>query len=241
MRYMPCFLIIFLKSTTSISRSIYKITCAKFRRIEDTIIAENQQWWDKFFVQQYSKYKISPRGLRNTKTCSFLCADLTHEWANISEFCTQKWIEIVAKQRDIQYQSLLSKITDLISSLQIQTPSLPISWLKKLKLNTKFQEDTLLGTKLHKIRRDFDYNTDRVFCWKKRCFSNPNVSNSNDASLGMVGPTPLMECVPRPTIGPYPNTIRPLMNNHVHHLLFTRSKARLAQTGDNILTPPSFC
>lgn len=65
--------------TTSIPRSTYKLICARFRKIEDLIVSANQQWWDKFFLQQYSKYKISPRGLRITKTCSFLSAALTSE------------------------------------------------------------------------------------------------------------------------------------------------------------------
>lgn len=102
--------------------------------------------------------------------------------------------------------------------------------MKKLKLNTK---DTLLGTKLQKIRRDFDdYNTDRIFCWKKRWSVNPNIPDPNNIPLDRdrpIGPTPLMECVPRPTIRPYAQTICPLMTNR---FLLTRSKAPLALIGN---------
>lgn len=76
------------------------------------------------------------------------------------------------------------------------------------------------------------------FVGKKCRFSNSNASNPNDVSSGWVGPngpTPLMECIPRPTIGSLPNTICTLINNYGHNPPFTRSKACRARTGDNTL------
>lgn len=112
--------------STSIPRTSYRLTCAKFREIEDNINAANQQWWDKFFLDLYLTYKITPRGLRNLKVCSFFSADLSKEWSAISEFCMQKWIELIIKQHDTLYNSLLSKITDLIKALKsIRSPFPP--------------------------------------------------------------------------------------------------------------------
>lgn len=82
--------------------------------------------------------------------------ELAQEWSTISKFCTQKWMEIIIKQRDIQYNILLSKVTDLIHNLKSHITSLPTSWYRKRKLNTMFQEDCLIKTKLQKIRRYFD-------------------------------------------------------------------------------------
>lgn len=192
--------------SANIPRLEYRHICAKFRKIEDTINNINQQWWDKFFLELYLNYKISPRGLRNQKTCSFLGADLAAEWSTISEFCTQKWMEIIIKQRDTLFNSLSSKLTNLIDELRSYITPLPTSWYKKLKLNTKYQEDCLIKCKLQKIRRDFDdYNSNRIHCWKKprRNTHPPKVNNHPNLHTpsGQENhtPVPLMECVPRPT------------------------------------------
>lgn len=224
----------YFNSSTSVPRSTYKFICAKFRNIEDNINAANQQWWDKFFLDQYSKYKISPRGLRNTKTCSFLNTSLSQEWDSISEFCTQKWIIIVSKQREYQYAHFRSKIVDLIYSLKTAITSLPISWLRKLKLNTKFQEDLLLGSKLQKIRRDFDdYNTNRVFSWKKHRSPNHEITTSHElvySDTGISDVRPLMDCTPKPTadiLAKYPGYVRRV---HGQSRLFTRPSLRKIHT-----------
>lgn len=37
----------------TINQASYGKFCAMFRKIEDTIISLNHQWWDKFFLQRY--------------------------------------------------------------------------------------------------------------------------------------------------------------------------------------------
>lgn len=134
--YIP-FLADFFSSSQSVPFPSYKHLYEQFRKIEDLFNAPNFQWWDKFFLQKYLQYKISPRGFRHIKTCSFLSPSLILEWANISEFCTKKWIEIIIQQSDITFSDLLSKIQTLLGSL-IQKPlHLPINYVQQIQ--TQYQ------------------------------------------------------------------------------------------------------
>lgn len=118
----------------------------------------------RFFLDLYLTSKITPRGLRNLKPCTFLGSELTKEWSAIAEFCTQKWMEILIKQRDTRYNILLSRIPDLIEALKSEITSLPTSWLRRIKLNTKFHEDCLIKTKLQKIYVEILMTTTPIGC-----------------------------------------------------------------------------
>lgn len=81
--------------------------CGKFKQLERLIHTTNQQWWDKFFLQQYTSTQISPRGLRIMKECPiFLDDDNTKEWSNLSKFCTAKWMEILISHRNNTFDKL---------------------------------------------------------------------------------------------------------------------------------------
>lgn len=122
-----------------------------------------------FFLEQYLLHKITPRGLRVLKQCSFLDSNLSTEWSHISEFCTAKWIGLLVQQRDRKFQTLKEKITELCNDIQDSTSHLPLTWLVTLKKNTKKNEDTFICNKLGKFRRDLDYyNLDKVFFLEKK-------------------------------------------------------------------------
>lgn len=68
---------------------------------------------------------------------------------------------------------------------------LPLTWFRTLKRNTIKKEDDLIAIKLGKFRQNMDdYNTNRVFYWKKPKAPFPKI------------PVPLMECRPTPQLPP---------------------------------------
>lgn len=143
---------------------------------------------------------ISPRGLRILKTCSFLASELSNEWSQISEFCTQKWMRVIIQEREPKYLGLVEQIKSNISHLSTLMSTLPISWLNTLKHDSKKNEDTLIQTKLGKMRRDLDdFNLGRVFNWKK----SHRVPNTNYTSNPSTHLMPLMQCIVGPP-GPRP-------------------------------------
>lgn len=132
-----------------------KSLCTKFLKLEDLISSVNQQWWNGFFLEQYLLHKITPRGLRVLKQCSFLDPDLIKEWVYVSKFCTEKWIKIIITQRKKKFETLTVRIREL----------LPHTWLRTLKRNTIRQENYLIANKLGKFRRDMgDCTNNKVFC-----------------------------------------------------------------------------
>lgn len=79
-----------------------------------------QQWWDKFFLTKYIDTKISPRGLRVMKECSFLDNDHKREWADISVLCTSKWMSILISHRTSRFNKLKQDVLTLIQDIQPQ-------------------------------------------------------------------------------------------------------------------------
>lgn len=147
------------------------VLCGKFKQLERVIETTNQQWWDKFFLSKYIDTEISPRGLRVMKECTFLDNDNKREWADISAFCTSKWMTILISYRMSRFNKLKQDVHSLIQDIISHNTTIPLSWLDTLKKNTKTDEDSLLRMKLGKFRRELeDYNNDSVFTWKKSHF-----------------------------------------------------------------------
>ena len=71
-------------NTSKLTRPDRYILCGKFKKLERLINSTNTQWWDEFFLKKYLEYKISPRGLRILKTCSFLDTSHNTEWEGIA-------------------------------------------------------------------------------------------------------------------------------------------------------------
>lgn len=147
----------------------FKDAYTRMRLLEDLTYSANHLWWNCFFLKQYFQFKISPRGLRVLKGCSFLDTDLRTEWEEVAVFCTQKWIKILISHRDQHYCILRQKIESHITSLHLAHPLLPIDWLRTFKINTKKSEDSTIQNKLGTFRRDLDdYTHKRVFNWKRK-------------------------------------------------------------------------
>lgn len=111
--------------------------CGKFKQLESIIQTTNQQWWDKFFLQQYLDTKISPRGLRVLKDCPpFLDTDDKKEWAGIDEFCTAKWMGILISHRTTRFSKLTYQDQLIAEEICGHNLPIPLSWLEILKKNT---------------------------------------------------------------------------------------------------------
>lgn len=137
--------------------------CGKFKKLERLIHSTNTQWWDEFFLKKYLKEKISPRGLRVLKTCSFLDTSHNTQWEGIAEFCTAKWLEVLVSQRNIKYNELVHNIQMLSLEIIAHQQKIPPTWLDTLKKNTKAKENTLIETKLNKFHRDLnDYSKGNI-------------------------------------------------------------------------------
>lgn len=115
------------------------------------------------------KNKISPRGLRILKNCSFLESEDAKEWDSLAEFCTTKWMTILVKHREKKYDNLKKTVEMLSTEIINAGQKIPSPWLDILKNNTKKQENDLIYSKLGKIRRDIlDYSNQKVFTWMKK-------------------------------------------------------------------------
>lgn len=146
------------------------ILCNKFKQLERLIQTTNQQWWDQLFLSQYLDAKVSPRGLRVMKDCpTFLDSESSKEWANIAEFCTAKWMQILITHRNNRFEKYKTQLQVIIDDISSHQLSIPSSWLEVLKNNTKQDENLLINTKTGKFKRDIDdYNSDRIFSWNKK-------------------------------------------------------------------------
>lgn len=142
--YIPHYLPVFFCHTSKLTRPDRYILCGKFKKLEGLLHTANTQWWDEFFLKKYLEEKISPRGLRILKTCSFLDSTHNKEWENIAEFCTAKWLSILISQRHLKYDEMVHQIQ--ILSLDIASYNLKIAptWLETLKKNTKYKENILI-------------------------------------------------------------------------------------------------
>lgn len=146
----------------------YGDLCHLFQRLEKLITSANQQWWDEFFLHKYLSAHITPRGLWILKTCSFLAPTQQKEWCSISEFCTNKWMQIIVTQRRIKYEQLVHQIQILFSQISKLTSHLPTNWLSTITKKINRREDLLTKNKLGKFHRDLgDYSKNRIFSWKR--------------------------------------------------------------------------
>lgn len=202
--------------------SKYRDASTKMKRLEDLVTSANTQWWDGFFLKQYFKSRISPRGLRILKGCAFLDEDLRTEWEGVAEFCTQKWIQVLITHRDRRYLALRQKAEKLVIDLLSLHPQLPTAWLKTFKINTKKSENSLIENKLGKLRRDLDdYSYNRVFNWKSKHIQPPPllppprpipplISEHTSSSPSLLDPIPFN---PAPTSPPLASP-HPVMVDH---------------------------
>lgn len=146
----------------------YKL-CGKFKKLERLIHSTNSQWWDKYFLNQYLKNRISPRGLRILKNCSFLEPEDAKEWGSLAEFCTTKWMTILVKHREKKFENLKKIVETLSTDIVNAGQNIPSPWLDIFKNNTKKQENDLIFSKIGKFRRDIlDYSNKKVFTWMKK-------------------------------------------------------------------------
>lgn len=104
-------------TTSTLTRSDRYTLCGKFKKLEKLIHSANTQWWDELFLKKYITEKISPRGLRVLKTCSFLDTAHNSQWEGIAEFCTAKWLEVITSQRHIKYNELVHLVQILSSEI----------------------------------------------------------------------------------------------------------------------------
>lgn len=104
-----------------------------FKKLERLISSTNLQWWDKFFLEKYLLARISSRGLRVLKTCSFLDLEHCKEWENISELCTSKWIKVLITHRHSKYEQLTHQVQMLCQEIENISSHVPLSWFNILK------------------------------------------------------------------------------------------------------------
>lgn len=166
-------------TSASLTKKDRYTLCGQFKKLERLIHSTNLQWWDKYFLEKYLENRISPRGLRITKTCSFLEPDQLKEWQGISEFGTAKWINILIEHRTAKFEKLTSRVMSLVTEIQKLDKILPTIWLDTLYKNTQREESLLIKNKLGKFSRDLnDYTKDRVYTWMQKPVAPPLITTA---------------------------------------------------------------
>lgn len=152
----------------TVNQASYGKFCAMFRKIEDTIISLNHQWWDKFFVLRYRLSKITSRGLRITDV------PFSHQSGkqngNTSLIFAHKsgLILLLSKER-IKSKRWRKRLRHTSAPLEPRSTISPLPSKKSWRKKNKKDEDLLIKVKLNKIRRDVDdYTSSKVFNWKPK-------------------------------------------------------------------------
>lgn len=121
---------------SSLDKNVRYKLCGKFKKLERLIHSTNSQWWDKYFLNQYLKSRISPRDLCILKNCSFLEIDDAKEWGSLAEFCTTKWMTILVKHRDKKFEQLQKTVQALSTEIINVGQKISSPWLDILINNT---------------------------------------------------------------------------------------------------------
>lgn len=126
------------------------------------------QWWDILLLVNYIKTNGVPRGLRLTKTCTWLDDDLKDAWVIQMRELNKKLLLSIITQRERNLIKIRSDLKNIQEDLAPYTdlPSFD-DWDKKINDQMVSFETNLISKYSGKFERDrLDYLFGREFEWK---------------------------------------------------------------------------
>lgn len=133
---------------------------------------EIRAFWDVNTLTEYVSLKQIPRGLRIKKFPTFELTDdiLKSEWTDALSNCSFQLMKIIVdfRQKDLDHlQGEMVNVQKELAELQHMTLYAELD-SQLTKRMDKLEREVIANKKDKKNRDQFDYDTGKVFSWKKK-------------------------------------------------------------------------